>query len=57
MVGRPSSWPGFDAEGKSSDLGRSLLNPNAAYLKDAGAGGQQVLLPRVRITKLLGKVL
>ena len=56
-MGRRSSWPGFDAEGKSSDLGRSLLNPNAAYLKDAGAGGQQVLLPWVRITKFLGKVL
>ena len=57
MVGLRSLWPGFDAEGKSSDLGRSSINPNAAYLKDAGARGQQVLLSWIRITKLLGKVL
>jgi len=55
--GTPFLISGFWCRGKSSDLGRSLLNPNAAYLRDAGASGQQVLLPRIRITKLLGKVL
>lgn len=55
-----SLWPGLDAEGKPVSS-EGLFNPDSAYLKDASARGQQVLLSWRRIsfhkTLDLGKVL